>query len=275
MRFHVAILAGLSLAATACSHAGSDRAFQWVGELPAGATVHLRNGSGQIEVRPATGQNVVVNGSRQWRHGRSNDVQFVVNHSGNDYFVCAMWRNSGNCGAKGYRGKNVGGFLSMFSLFHRSSDATAGLVVDVPANVSVDAKTSSGSVRIDGITAGVTAHTANGNVEATNVSGPLMLETANGDVRLSADVVSPGDPISLSTTNGTIRAQLPATTEGAFDLSVVNGTVQSDFPLAQLAKAHIGRHLQGQIGSSNRAVKMRSVNGAVFVTARPAAASHE
>ena len=42
-----------------------------------------------------------------------------------------------------------------------------------------------GSVRIDGVAAGVTAHTANGDVEVTNASGPLSLETANGDVRLS------------------------------------------------------------------------------------------
>ena len=276
MKPHVAILAALSLAATACSHAGSDeRAFEWTGELPAGSTVHLRNGSGEIQVRPASGQSVVVNGSRRWQHGRRSDVQFVVTHTGNDYFVCAMWRNSGNCGAKGYRGKSTGGLLSMFSLFHRSSDATAGLIADVPANVVVDAKTSNGSVKVDGVTAGVTAHTANGNVEATNVAGPLSLETSNGNVRLSADAVSAADPITLTTTNGNISAQLPANTEGNFDLSVVNGSVRSDFPLTQLAKGKIGRHLQGQIGSSNRVVKMRSVNGTVFVTTRPASASHE
>jgi hypothetical protein len=275
VRFPTAILAALSLAATACSHAGSDRTFQWVGELPAGSTVHLRNGSGGIEVRQASGQNVVVNGGRQWRRGRSNDVQFVVNHNGNDYFVCAMWRNSGKCAANGYRGKNIGGFLSMFSLFHHSSDATADLSVDVPANVMIDAKMSNGSVRIDGVAAGVTAHTANGDVVVTNASGPLSLETANGDVRLSSAALTGSDPITLSTTNGTIRAQLPANTEGAFDLSVVNGNVRSDFPLNQVAKAHIGRHLQGQIGSSTRVVKMRSVNGSVVVTTRPSAPSHE
>ena len=154
----------------------------------------------------------------------------------------------------------------MFSLFHRSTDATAALVAEVPANVIVDAKTSNGTVRIDGISAGVKALTANGNVEATNVSGPLSLETVNGNVRLTSDAVTPTDPINLSTTNGTIRAQLPANTEGSFDLSVVNGTVRSDFPLDQMPKGGIGRHLQGQIGSSTRVVKMRSINGGVVVT---------
>ena len=44
-------VAAVAAAATACSRGGSDdRAFQWVTELPAGSVVHLRNGSGSIEV---------------------------------------------------------------------------------------------------------------------------------------------------------------------------------------------------------------------------------
>ncbi|MGH7618998.1 MAG: DUF4097 family beta strand repeat-containing protein [Gemmatimonadaceae bacterium] len=275
MRPHTTILAALCLAVTACSHGGSDdHAFQWNSELPPGATVHLRNGSGEIQVRPATGQSVAVSGSRTWRHGRAGDVHFVVTRSGNDYYVCAMWRNSGSCNSRGYRGKNTGGFLAMFSLFHRTSDATAGLVADIPSNVTVDAKTSIGSVKIEGIAAGVTAHSANGDIEATNVSGPLTLATANGNVRLSADAVSASDPINLSTTNGTIRAQLPPGTEGNFDLSVINGIVRSDFPLTQTGKSAVGGHLRGQIGTSNRVVKMHTVNGEVVVT-RSGAATHE
>ena len=274
MKPHVAVFATLLVAATACSHAGSDEAFQWSSELPPGSTVHFRNGSGEINVRPASGQTVLVNGSRRWRRGRANDIQFVVTHTGNDYFVCAMWRGSGKCGTN-YHGKGGNGFLSMFSLFHRTSDASAGLVAEVPSNVIVDAKTSNGTVRVDGISAGVKALTANGNVEATNVSGPLTLETVNGNVNLASETVSPSDPINLSTTNGTIHAQLPANTEGNFDLSVVNGTVKSDLPLPQMPKGHVGRHLQGQIGSSTRVVKMRSINGGVFVTTRPVDATQE
>lgn len=275
MKLHVAAFAVLLVAATACSHAGSDDSFQWTTELPPGSTVHLRNGSGEISVRPASGQTVVVNGSRRWRRGRAKDIQFVVEpHGGNEYFVCAMWRGSGTCG-KNYRGKGGNGFLSMFSLFHHTSDASASIVAEVPANVVVDAKTSNGTVRIDGIAAGVKALTANGNVEATNVSGPLTLETVNGNVKLSADAIAPSDPINLSTTNGTIRAQLPANTEGSFDLSVVNGTVKSDLPLPQMPNGHMNRHLQGQIGSSTRVVKMRSINGAVVVTTRSADATQE
>jgi Putative adhesin len=275
LRIPVAILAIAAAAASGCSRAGSDQAFQWSTDLPAGAVVHLRNGSGGIDVRRAEGQVVQVNGSRRWTRGRSSDVQFVVSHTGTDYYVCAMWRNSGNCGANGYRGRNTGGFLSMFSLFHRTTDAAADFVADVPANVVVDARTTNGSVNVAGISAGVTARTSNGDVKAFNVGGPLSLATSNGNVRLMADALSSSDSVNVMTKNGAIQAELPAGLEGNFDLSVVNGNVQTDLPLASTGKRAVGNHMQGQIGSSRRSIRIRALNGSVVVTSRAATAGHD
>ncbi|MDB4878507.1 MAG: hypothetical protein JWM41_4953 [Gemmatimonadetes bacterium] len=270
MKYRFAIAAAALLAAAACRGPGEDDAFRWTNELPAGAVVHLRDGSGDITVRRATGQSVVVNGTRRWRKGRANDIRFVVNQVGNDYYVCAMWSGSGKCGDGGYRGKQTGGFLTMFSLFHRVSDATADLVAEVPANVVLDARTTNGSLQIEGVSAGVTARTANGGVTASNVSGPLALVTTNGDVRLSADSLSQSDSIHLTTNNGSIHAELPSSVEGAFDLSTVNGVVRSDFPVPQSPRGRSGRRLTGQIGASTRVVKMRSLNGTVSVVSRGA-----
>ena len=273
MKFHIAVLAVVAVAASACSRAGvDDRAFQWSSDIPAGAVVHLRSGAGSIEVRPATGQSISVNGSRRWNRGRASDVHFVVNHSGSDYYVCAMWRNSGNCGASGYRGRNTGGFLAMFSLFHRTTDATADFVAEIPANVMIDAKTSNGSVKIDGMAAGVTALTSNGDVKAMNVAGPLRLSTSNGDIRLSSDAISATDSINVSTKNGSIEAEFPREHRGQLRpvrrQRVACGAT-SRWP--RRATGRVGQHLQGQIGQSPRLVKMRSLNGSVVVTSRGAA----
>lgn len=269
MKLSVALVAALALAATACSRSGSEQnAFSWSSDLPAGSVVHLRNGSGAIEVHRAPGQSAMINASRRWSRGRSSDIRFVVSHRGRDYYVCAMWRNSGDCGAKGYRG-NRPGFLSMFSLF-KHNDASADFIADIPANVAVDALTSNGSVDIDGVSAGVTARTLNGNVKASNVAGPLSLSTSNGNVVLDANALSATDSISLQTKNGVIQANLPPGLEGTFDLSVLNGSLTSDLPLTRPVPARRGgNRLQGQIGASNRAVKMRALNGSVVVRTRP------
>jgi hypothetical protein len=277
VNYRIAVLAAVPIIAAACSSPGvDDRAFQWTDQVPPGAVVHLRDGSGDITVRRAAGPTAIVTGSRRWRRSRSSDVHFVVKQEGKDYYVCAMWRGSGRCGSSGYRGRQTGSLLTMFSLFHRGSDARADMVAEVPANVVVDATTTNGSVEVNGIMAGVTAKTVNGRVEAANVSGPVTLATTNGNVRLSTDSLADADVVRLSTTNGTIRAELPANLQGSFDLSTVNGVVSSDFPIPPFSSSgsRANRHLQGQIGSLARVVKMRTVNGTVSVTGRGAPATH-
>ena len=268
----IAVVALISLAA--CSHQGSDEPFKWTQQLAPGAVVHIRDGAGDITVRRAEGQTATVMGARHWKRSRAKDVSFVVSQSGNDYYICAMWRGSGKCGSGKYKGRQTGSLLSMFSLFHRSNDASADFVAEIPANVVIDARTTIGTVEIDGITAGVTAQSTNGGVHALNVSGPVTLSTTTGDVRLIADSLSPTDAIDLSTRRGRILAELPQNVEGAFDLSVLSGSVRNDLGLIQAPRSRTGRHFQGQVGSSRRSVKMRAGTGSVTVTTRSAPATH-
>ncbi|HEY6827787.1 MAG TPA: DUF4097 family beta strand repeat-containing protein [Gemmatimonadaceae bacterium] len=265
-----------SVVVVGCSHAGADdNAFHWMAELPAGTVVHFRDGAGNITVRRAAagGQRLAVTGSRQWRRGRAKDVQFMVSHVGNDYYVCAMWSGSGKCGPSGYKGRSTGGFLTMFSLFHRTSDATADLVAELPPNLKVDARTTFGSVDISGATAGVIARTTNGNVSAANVSGPVALTTTSGNVELTVDSVSDADSIRVSTINGNIRVELPAALQGRFDLSATNGMVHSNLPLPSAQSGRSTRRVQGQVGTLDRLVRLHTTNGVVSVTTRGAPAT--
>lgn len=264
------ILAAAAMTTAACSHAGSnDDAFRWTTQLPPGAVLHVRDGAGDIRVTRATGNDLSLRASTRWRRGRERDIKFVTTQRGNDYYVCAMWRNSGRCDGN-YRGRNTGGLLALLSLFHRTSDASADFDVQVPANVFVDARTSLGSVDVQGANAGVKATTVNGTIRASNVSGSLVLSTTNGDVRVSADSLSPSDSLKFTTTNGSVHAELPKGTEGRFDLSTVNGSVQSDIqvPVAARGNGIAGRRLAGQVGTATRLVKMHVINGEVVVATR-------
>jgi hypothetical protein len=271
MKYMLGVLAIAALSATACSRPGSDEhAFEWTNEIPAGTVVHLKNGVGDIKVRRGSGQQIHVVGSRAWRRGRAKDIRFVAQSNGRDVYVCAMWRNSGKCAGSGYRGRNTGGFLAMFSLFNRTTDATAELFVELPANVVVDARTSRGDVTVDGITAGVSARTSNGDVDAINVGGEIELTTSNGDVTMSADERAETKEVSLTTSNGDIRAELPSKLEGSFDLATSHGEIETQLPLMTTGKSRVGAHLQGQIGTATRNVKMRTSNGSVVVVTRSA-----
>lgn len=274
--YRLLALAGLVLLPAGCRHRGGfdDTAFHWTDQLPAGARVHLLNGAGNITVRPASSPNVVVNGARAWRRSRPSDVRFVVSQIGKDYYVCAMWRSSGRCGPTGYRGRRVSTFLTMFSLFHHGNDATAELIAELPAGIGIDASTVNGTVDIHGVSGGVSAKSVNGSVRAFNVAGPLALSTTNGSIAFIADSLAPSDSVRISTINGTINATLPPAVQGYFDLSATNGSVRTDLPIQQSGRmAAGGRHLIGQVGISNRTVRMHTLNGDLSVTARSAAAS--
>jgi hypothetical protein len=273
---HRLALIAAALLAAACARPGVDeQAFVWNAPLAPGAVVHIRNGAGDVIVHRAAGPAAAVRATTRWHHGRARDVRYVVRQQGNEYYICAMWSNSGTCGAKGYRGRSTGGFLSMFSLFHRTTDAAADFIAELPANVMVDARTGSGSINIDGVSSGVIARSTTGTVNATNVSGPIVLLTTNGNLSLTADSLAPADSVRLSTTNGSIHAELPANTEGSFDLAVTNGVVHTNFPVTANSSGYRpGRHVLGQIGSSTRPIRMRTINGTISVSARGVTASH-
>lgn len=268
MRQRFVILAALVLAGAACSRPHSDaNAFDWSQPLPPGARVHLRDGNGKIDVRLAGNSAAHVHASTHWRRGRAGDIHFVVTPAGgNDYYVCAMWSGSGRCGDSGYHGASrTGSILRIFSLFHHGTDAAADFVAELPANVPVDASTTNGSVSIDGSSAGVRARAVNGTVDATHVSGPITLHTTNGEIHLSADSLGPADAVDVSTTNGLIHAQLPAQTDGTWDLRVTNGNVSTDFGLVAQPDRRGNRHVTGQIGTSTRPIRIHAVNGIITV----------
>ena len=261
--------------ASGCSRSGSeDHAWEWTNQLEPGSIVHIRNGVGNITVRQGSDSRFArVTGGRRWQRGRENDVQFVVNHTGNEYYVCAMWKHSGDCSASGYHGRSSS-FLDVVALFHRSGDVSASFVAQLPADVIVDVRTTSGTIDIEGASSGLTARATNGIVTATHVSGPIALTTINGNVNLSVDATGAADSIYVSTTNGVIKAQLPPTIDGTFDLSVTNGSLHSDLAINAENGGHRTRHIEGRIGSSARIVRMRARNGNVSVTTKAAPTSH-
>lgn len=244
-------------------------AFAWSDSLPAGATLHLRDGNGDVTVRPAAGSLVTVTASKRWNRGRERDISFQTRRIGNDIYVCAMWRNSGTCGARDYRGARArGGILTMFSIFRHRTDATADFVVQIPAAVHLDVVTTLGDIVVEGARAGVVGRTVNGDVKATEVGGNVSLATSNGDAQATVASVDGVDSISLRTTNGDVHAALPSGLTGHLELSTVNGDIRSDFPIPQ-TKGYGRRTIEAALGDAPRLVRLRTTNGDVVVTKRP------
>ncbi|MGB6876847.1 MAG: DUF4097 family beta strand repeat-containing protein [Candidatus Acidiferrales bacterium] len=130
-------------------------------------------------------------------------------------------------------------------------------------------QTVNGDVHLRGIAGAGILDSVNGSVEVLDSDGRFSAKTTNGDVRLQLKSLPDGDPVSLTTVNGSVVLSLPERANA--DVRVVNrnGDFRSDFPLATLG-AYDASRFRGRLGSGGGEVFMSTVNGAIrLVDGRP------
>src|SRR5579883_2673549 len=67
----------------------------------------------------------------------------------------------------------------------RSPVSGGSLTITVPENTSLQLKSVSGSIKVDGVSGEVDASTTNASLDLTNVSGTIVADTTNGSIRAS------------------------------------------------------------------------------------------
>jgi hypothetical protein len=257
------LLAALVVAAplSAQERQTDPRAFQWSGRVPQGAWVRLHNVNGGVRVERASGNQVEVVASKQWRRGNPQDVRIEVKRFGPDdesVIICAFWTENATCDESGYRSRSEGRNRNR----NRDNDVSVQFTVRLPAGVNINAGTVNGEVAVDGATAEVRAGTVNGDIEAHSTGGPVMGSTVNGNVHVRMGRLSGSRDLSYSTVNGNIVVEFQGDVDADIELTTVNGRLHSSFPL-QLQGRIDPRHLRATIGKGGRRVKLTTVNGNV------------
>ena len=251
-------------AVMACGRRAHDSpdAFRWEAELEPGTTIHLRTGTGRIDVAPGSTRFARVTGATHWV-GRNDPIRFAWKRDGNELYVCALRSSRSDCGEDSGFGDSGHSWLDIFSLFkRRSTNAMASFRVELPSQVKVDARTMNGTISLSGVTGGIDAATVNGSIDIHHAAGAVEAKSTNGNIDAVIDSLASDDEVTLKAVNGSMTAVLPPDLEAEVDLSTVNGSIRSDFAVAtegELSK----RHLHGQIGSSSREITLKTVNGNV------------
>lgn len=267
MRTLFSLLALSAVAACGRRAHDSPDAFRWEAELEPGTTIHLRTGSGRIDVIPGSSRFARVAGATHWV-GRNDPIRFAWKHDGNEVYLCALRSTRGDCDAGSSSFRDDHSWLDIFSLFkRRSTDAAASFHVELPTAVKVDARTMNGSISLAGVTGGIEARTVNGSINISHVAGPIEAKATNGTIEATVDSLGEDDPVVLEGVNGSMTAVLPADLEADVQLSTVNGGIRSDF--AVTTEGELSKHrLRGQIGRSSREVVLKTVNGNVSLLSR-------
>jgi DUF4097 and DUF4098 domain-containing protein YvlB len=109
----------------------------------------------------------------------------------------------------------------------------------------------------------------NGNVEVLNSTGRFSAHTTNGNLRLELLRLTEGDPVELSTVNGSVVLAVPSNARANLDVRSMNGDFLSELPVVSQGTFN-ARSFHGQLGTGGSAVSIRTVNGRIrVVTERP------
>ena len=182
---------------------------------------------------------------------------------------------------------------------HRT--AYARLIVSVPRNANIVARSGDGSIRVDRVSGRLELRTGDGSIRAADVAGELSLDTNDGSVtvenaegRLAVDtgdgsvtVTGKLAHVKLHTGDGSVvyRAEPGSAMAGDWDITTGDGTVSIYLPPGFCANvdAHTGdgairseidgltpparesarRSLKGTIGDGGKLLRIRTGDGSI------------
>lgn len=139
--------------------------------------------------------------------------------------------------------------------------------VQVPTNYDLTLEASNGSVTATGVRGTISAETANGSIRLTDVGGRVRARTANGSAHVQVSGAKwDGDGLSVITSNGSARLDLPQNFNAELAVSTNNGGINIDFPVT--VQGRLGRSVDTTLGSGGPRLEVRTSNGSVRVTKR-------
>ena len=185
--------------------------------------------------------------------------------------------------------------------FGLNRSASAKLIVSIPRNADVQARTGDGSIHIDGVSGRLRLRTGDGSIRADDVSGELTLNTGDGSItvnraqgRLDVETgdggvevtgkldavklhtgdgsivyrVDPGTKMThdweIETGDGAVALYLPASFDAELDAHTGDGTIRNDLDVeASGAPVNNRRSLRGRLGAGGRLLRVRTGDGSI------------
>jgi hypothetical protein len=265
-RIHLFTIAALAASAFVSVPLHAQRterdAFTWVGKIPEGRWINVRNLNGTVEVERATGDKVEVTATRHTRRGDPDFVHFEVKKYGpsdQNVLICALWGDNMDCDEDGHRTRN--------DRRNRDNEISVEFRVKVPKGVKVAAHSVNGEVRVEDVASEVEAESVNGSVVVSTTSGPVNASTVNGSVRASMGNFDLNSDLRFSTVNGTVIAEFADNINADVDLSTVNGRFLTDFPVTISGRID-PRRLRATLGKGGPRIRLSTVNGNVELRKR-------
>jgi DUF4097 and DUF4098 domain-containing protein YvlB len=160
---------------------------------------------------------------------------------------------------------------------------SAKLIVSLPAESDVTAKSGDGSIDIERITGKVDLHSGDGSIRARDLSGSVSVSTGDGSMTLDGKFGSlrahsgdgsvrihaaPGSTASsewdISTGDGSITLEIPDDFGAELDAHTGDGGIHmNDITLSNVTGEIRRNTVRGRLGSGGSAVRLRTGDGSI------------
>jgi hypothetical protein len=132
---------------------------------------------------------------------------------------------------------------------------------DIGGQIVLD--TRDGSVALDGVTGDVDLTTGDGSITVSGKPGALRVKTGDGSITLRADAGTVmKDDWSVSTGDGGVTLYLPSDFAAELDAHTGDGAIRSDLDIAGAGERE-RRTLRGRLGAGGKVLKIRTSDGAI------------
>jgi DUF4097 and DUF4098 domain-containing protein YvlB len=156
----------------------------------------------------------------------------------------------------------------------------AHLAITVPTDTSLNLKSFTGSIAVEGVHGEIDVNSYNGQITLANVSGTVVANSFNGPMKIAMDRVDPAKPMSFSTFNGAIDVTFPADLKANVKLKTNHGEILSDFDLKLTGgrpiteknntpdgkfRVRSDRTIYGEINGGGADVSFQTFNGGIVI----------
>jgi hypothetical protein len=223
--------------------------LDWSADMQAGETLEIRGVNGSILATASPDGTARVSADKNGNNSPESSVTFeVVSHAGG-VTICAMYPDvSGEPDNECVPG---GGQMTV-----RDNDVVVTFAVQVPEGVRLSEWTVNGNVRATAVQSEVIGFTVNGDAQISTTDLAEAV-TVNGNVEVTIGDESPDRALAFTTVNGNVTLRVPAGIDASVNAATVNGTMNSDFLLANPAPGQ----WTGTLGDGGSNLALSTVNG--------------
>ena len=241
--------------------AASAQDFQRSYNLGAGASVSIRNVSGDVTVTGYDGQAIIVTATKSGRDRDKVNIEDRSNGNVVDVRVDYPDRCEDCHVDVRFEVKVPRSIAYKFNSF----SSVSGDVSVTGVTGDLTARTVSGDTTVNNVNGSVNATSVSGDVHVGKVEGTVSAKSTSGDVEVEIlSLEGSAGSMEFSSVSGDVLVKLPGNLDADARLSTMSGGLKTDFPLTiEESKYGTGRKASGKIGNGSRILKISTISGDV------------